>query len=105
MLASAASAPGDRRAEPRHRLCHETGAAAHIQQIEPGEGLARPPVPPELRGDLRADVVEPAGVELVQRRGGAVRVPPARRHAVELVDFRRIHLRPYGRIGHSVSLR
>ena len=69
----------------RHGLGKDAAAAAHIQHrlaIEP-----RQPV----------DVVEPQGVDVVQRLELAVGVPPAMRELVEFFEFERIDV-AHGRI-------
>jgi hypothetical protein len=52
----------------------------------------------ELRGDLRGDVIQPAGVEHVQRLELAVRVPPFGGHRLELGDLGGVDRWPLSRV-------
>ena len=93
--------PGDaqrlgRRVQPGHLgaglgqgFRHQAGTAADIQDPQPGQGLGATGFPRQGGADAGHDPFHPGGVHAVQRRHGALGVPPLRRDLVELGDFGR----------------
>ena len=96
---------GDLGAEPRHRLGEEPAAAADVEEPEAGEGPRRLRVATELGRDLVDDVVEPAGVQHVQRLELALRIPPLGGHRLELGDLGGVNRTGDLRCTHSANLR
>jgi hypothetical protein len=77
----------------------EPPAAADVEQAQTLKRALAREIAPELGRDLGGDVVEPAGVQHVQRLELAVGVPPFAGHRLELGDFGGIH--GIGRALHS----
>ena len=75
------------RTQPRHRFRQQPAAAADVQNPQPAKRFGRFQVTVELSGDLGSDVIEPAGVEHMQRLELAVLVPPFGGHGLKLFDL------------------
>ena len=73
---------GDPRPAALHRFGEEAAPAAHVEH---GTAAERRPF---------VDEVEPRGVDVVQGAEVSLRVPPARRDALETVELSRVEVRP-----------
>jgi len=92
--------PGDGKAQPGHGLAEQAPAAADIQQRKPLEGPQRTGIAPEMGSGFGPDESQPDGVEFVQGRKLACRVPPFRRNGGEFGHFSGVY---GGGICHIVS--
>ena len=85
--------PGDRRAQPGHRLADQAAAASEVDNAQAVERPAARRVQAEVSADRVANQAEPRRVQPVQRRKLAARIPPFPGHGGEagnlgLVDRR-----------------
>jgi hypothetical protein len=64
------------RTQPRQRLRQDAAAATDIQHAQAFQTVQLFWIAVELRRGLVADIAEPNGIELVQGRHGAARIPP-----------------------------
>ena len=79
--------PDHLRTKPRQGLGQNTGAAADIEHAQAVEAVELLGVAVKARRGLIADIAEPDGIELVQRRHRPARIPPTGGQAREALHF------------------
>src|SRR5579859_6984439 len=90
-------------AKPRQRLAQHAAAAADVEDAQALQAVEPRRIAGKMRRGAVADIAEPHRIEAVQRRPGAVRIPPLAGEPREMRD--RIVVDRAGRWSVSFHLR